>query len=84
MSSIGFMYVGKRSCGRVSALVWDDPKYAKDTAKSVAEFIKNGLVVERIERREGDPLPEMICKECRGGKPCKEPAAIASATGEKP
>jgi hypothetical protein len=73
MKSLGFMYIAKKQCGRVAALCWDDPKYAKDTANTVADYIRRGLVVERIERFEGAPTPEMICNECRG-KPCKETA----------
>lgn len=67
--SIGFMYVAKRPCGKVSAMCWDDKGYEKDTAKSVQEWIKRGDSAERIERFEGDPLPEQICypgcKECK-------------------
>jgi hypothetical protein len=74
VKSIGFMYLAKKECGRVAAMCWDEPKYAKDTAKHVADYIRRGLTVERMERFEGDALPEMICKECRG-KPC------AKATG---
>ena len=69
---IGHMYVGRRPCGRVAAMCWDDPKYAKDTAKTVADYIRRGYVVERLARHEGQPLPEMICDECRGNRPCKE------------
>lgn len=71
MKSLGFMYVAKRPCGRVAALCWDDDNYKADTAKTVADYIKRGLAVERIERHEGDEMPEMICKDCRG-KPCKD------------
>lgn len=64
--SMGFMYLAKRPCGKVSAMCWDEPKYAKDTAKTVADYIRRGDAVERIERFEGDPLPEMICRPgCR-------------------
>ncbi|WP_393946502.1 hypothetical protein [Pseudomonas fluorescens] len=34
----------------------------KDTAKIVAGYIKRGDTVERIERFEGDPQPEWICR----------------------
>lgn len=49
---VGFMYVAKKECGRVAALCWDDAKYKKDTAKTVADYIKRGLTVERLERFE--------------------------------
>lgn len=71
MASIGFMYVGKRPCGRVAAACWDDPKYAKDMANTVADWINRGFVVERLERHEGDEQPQWMCNECRS-KPCKE------------
>lgn len=59
--SLGFMYLAKRPCGRLSALCWDEPGYEKDTAKHVAEYIRRGDTVERVERFEGEKLPELIC-----------------------
>jgi hypothetical protein len=72
---LGFMYVAKKACGRVAASCWDDADSKKDTAKTVADYIKRGLTVERIERFHGDQMPEWICDECRG-KPCKDSAAL--------
>lgn len=67
--SMGFMYVAKRPCGKVSAAAWDDPGYEKDTAEGVADWIKRGDSVERVERFDGDPMPEWICRskcnDCR-------------------
>jgi hypothetical protein len=67
--SMGFMYLARRACGKVSASCWDEPSYAKDTAKTVAGYIKRGDTVERVERFEGDPMPEFICRpgcnDCR-------------------
>lgn len=67
--SIGYMYIAKRPCGKVSAASWDDNGHKKDIAKSVASWIKRGDVVERIERFDGDPQPEWICRsgcnDCR-------------------
>lgn len=74
MNQLGYMYIAKRPCGRVSAAAWDDPGEEASTAKSVAEWIKRGLAVERIKRRAGDPQPEWICNGCRG-KPCAAPPA---------
>lgn len=45
-------YVGKKPCGCIVAFVVDDPKYPKDTAKSVAEFIRSGYAVERVTVEE--------------------------------
>lgn len=66
-NSIGFMYIAKRPCGRVSAASWDDKGREKDIAKSVASWIRRGDTVERIERFQGDDLPQWACcsaKEC--------------------
>lgn len=66
---IGFMYIARRPCGKVSAAAWDDEGYEKETAKSVAEWLRRGDKVERIERFEGDPQPEWVCRmrcqDCR-------------------
>jgi hypothetical protein len=70
VSRIGFMYVAKKACGRVAASCWDDENSKKDTAKTVADYIRRGLTVERIERFDGDQMPEWICDECRG-KSCQ-------------
>lgn len=61
MKSLGFIYLAKRPCGRVSALAWDDPGYEKSTAKHVAEWIARGDKVDRVERFAGDESPEFIC-----------------------
>lgn len=60
--SMGFMYIARRACGKVSASCWDDAMSKKDTAKVVAGYINRGDTVERIERFEGDPQPEWICR----------------------
>ncbi|WP_395599033.1 hypothetical protein AB4P95_11525 [Pseudomonas sp. A1437] len=71
--SLGFMYLARRACGKVSAACWDDAMEKKDTAKCVAEYIKRGDTVEHVERFEGDPQPEWICRpgcnDCAGRKP---------------
>lgn len=71
--SLGFMYLARRACGKVSASCWDDAMSKKDTAECVAGYIKRGDSVERIERFEGDPQPEWICRSgcnnCAGSKP---------------
>jgi len=45
-------YVGIKQCGCMVAWVFDDPKYPKDVAKSVANFIKSGYSVERANTDE--------------------------------
>jgi hypothetical protein len=70
--SLGFMYLARRACGKVSAACWDDAGDKKGTAKCVAGYIKRGDTVERVERYEGDGMPEWICRpgcnDC-GAKP---------------
>jgi hypothetical protein len=66
MKRLGFQYLAKRPCGRVSATCWDDPGHEKSTAKAIQTYVARGDTVERIERFEGDKQPEWICEECRG------------------
>lgn len=67
---LGYQYIAKRQCGRVSAACWDDPGHEKSTAKFVAEQIKRGLQIERVACHKGDQQPAWICEECRG-KECQ-------------
>lgn len=60
--SLGFMYLAKRPCGRVSAMCWDEPKHEKSTSKLIVECLRRGDTVERVERFEGEKLPELICR----------------------
>lgn len=64
---LGFMFIARRLCGRVSASCWDDPGFEKSTAKEVAKYIRRGDSVDRVERYENDPQPEWVC-----GQGCKE------------
>jgi len=42
-------YIAKnKGCGCVTAACVDEPQYAKETAKDVAEWIKEGRIVEHI------------------------------------
>ena len=43
-------YVARLKCGCIVALVADVPGFEKETAKSVAELIRDGCAVERVER----------------------------------
>jgi hypothetical protein len=69
MKSMGFMYLAKRPCGRVSAMSWDDPGHKKSISQSIAAWLARGDIVERVERFEGDSLPQQICSpdctDCR-------------------
>ena len=68
---LGYMYIARRPCGKVSGRCWDEPGYRKYTAKEVAGYIKRGDYVERVERFENDPQPEWICEP--GCSKCKQP-----------
>lgn len=67
--SLGFMYLARRPCGKVSAMSWDDPGYKRGINKSIKEWVERGDSVVRVERFEGDPIPEMMCRpgcgDCR-------------------
>ena len=56
-------YIGRKACGCAVAAAVDMPELQEETAKSVAEFIKGGLRVERI------PLGDVgvQVKRCRCG-----------------
>ena len=56
-----YMYVAKKPCGKVVAMVWDVADCEKGIAKSVARWIARGDKVERISRHKDDPMPEMSC-----------------------
>lgn len=69
----GFMYVAKRQCGRISAMSWDDAGAKREIAKSVAQWVRRGDIVERVARYKGDPIPDFICDKkddcaCRKAK----------------
>ncbi len=47
---IRMAYVAKkRGCGCIVGATVDMPEYCKDTAKAVAGWIREGLIIERVE-----------------------------------
>jgi hypothetical protein len=52
-------YVGVLSCGCAVAATVDRPEWKRDTARTIAEWIKDGLTVERwtVERVRADLGP---------------------------
>jgi len=47
------IYIGKwPDCGCVTAACVDEPNHKKDTAKFIADLIKDGRIVERVEARD--------------------------------
>lgn len=66
-------YIGRKKCGCVVAVVTDVPGWEKETGKSVAEFIADGLIIERTtihdynaglpigcKHSEPDPIQEAL------------------------
>ena len=47
-SDIQFAYVGRKACGCMVAATLDDPTWPKRMATDVADFIKDGLTIERV------------------------------------
>lgn len=44
-----FSYLGINEKGDAVAIVIDDPRFKKDTARTIAQWIKDGRTVERHE-----------------------------------
>lgn len=54
MNAYKFAYIGRKpDCGCVVAIIVDMPEYKKDVAKQVAEFIRDGLEIERVDLDAG-------------------------------
>jgi hypothetical protein len=57
------IYIGKwPDCGCVTAACVDDPNHKKDTAKFIANLIKDGRVVERISAENWHTVTLCRCK----------------------
>jgi hypothetical protein len=56
-------YIGKKPCGCVVACVVDMPDHKKSTADDVAEFIKEGYVVQHIAIGSGIQMAKCRCEE---------------------
>lgn len=68
---LGFMYLAKRKCGKVSAASWDDPDWDDlDKRQTLAEWEERGDTVERVEQFKGAPMPDWICDEPRDCQSC--------------
>jgi hypothetical protein len=57
-------YIGVKKCGCVVAATVIDPAWTNETAKDVADFIKNGLDVERTTTA----FARTNLKRCRCGE----------------
>jgi hypothetical protein len=52
-----YAYIGrKRECKCAVAIIVDQPEYRRDVAKQVAEFIRDGYVVEYVDLEQGIQL----------------------------
>jgi hypothetical protein len=56
-----YSYIGRAACGCVVAVTVDDPTDRKHTGQRVAEFIVDGLVIERMSAAEFRALPHFGC-----------------------
>jgi hypothetical protein len=81
MAEVTHVYFGVKACGCRVAVVVDDPEYPKDTAKSVAEFIRDGYTVERAPYN-GETIGQMLkrCK-CKPGRTTGDAQASLFAGG---
>lgn len=41
-------YIGKKPCGCILAATADEPKRKNETAKEIAEWIRDGMTIERV------------------------------------
>lgn len=46
------VYVARKKCGCMVAAVSDMPTFERETAKDVADFIRDGLAIERMTMAE--------------------------------
>jgi hypothetical protein len=58
-------YVGRRKCGCMCGAVADIPGNEDETASEVAEFIKCGLLVDRVTIEDVRENYAKDCEECR-------------------
>lgn len=74
---LGHQYLAKRpECGGVVAMSWDDSGSEKDNKKYVRNWLKRGLLVERVMRHEDDPMPKLCLRTM--GESCSCIAAVES------
>lgn len=64
MKNYSHAYIAKKKCGCVVAACADIPDYTKDTAKFLADCVKDGLTIERVELGSGHvKLSRCRCEE---------------------
>ena len=71
MSAQYMLYVAAdpQQPGAAWAACVDDPKYAKDTADTIADWIRRGGIVQRVDR---DTASDMLSKWVRAEKKAQD------------
>lgn len=71
---MGHMDHGSTTCGRIVMSRWDQSE-RQDNAKDLQRFIKDiqrsGYTHSRIERFQGDLMPDWVGQSCCDDKECK-------------
>ncbi len=68
-----YCYVGRMPvCGCIGVVTVDMPEHAKDTAKCVAEMVRDGLNVERMLVDDFRKTPAFGCAHKLKMKECKK------------
>lgn len=62
MSEERFAYTGTKPCGCIVAIIVDDPRWKKDTAKALSGYIKSGLTITRVSMN--GPAPSIVDCKC--------------------
>jgi hypothetical protein len=52
-------YIAREKCGCITAVCVDEPQYAKQTAKDISDWVKEGRTVERVT---GGYAKDNFCK----------------------
>lgn len=70
-------YIGTKPCGCTVAATVIKPEWAKDTAKTIADWVKRGYSVDRVE--VGDARLRLKSCDCpKPAKPSKTLAAVGT------
>ena len=59
-----YAYIGIKSCGCCIAATVYDPKYMKEVAEDLAEFVESGLHIERVKIEDA----RIRLQQCTHGK----------------
>ena len=66
-----FAYIGVAECGCVRAAAADDPNSRQHTAADVADFIRDGLIIERVSVEQA-PVKLCWADHVEGDARCKD------------